>query len=91
MQHCLDANSAAQTMPLPNAEGLNEDLDISIEISAGLAGFLFVLGTEGISWLGTWLQTKIYDVNNKYVSTNVMMSTLRQVAKRRDVVSLGYA
>ena len=54
MQHLLDANSAAEGMPNPNAEGLKGDQGISFEISAGLAGFLFVLGTEGVSWLDTW-------------------------------------
>lgn len=87
MQYYLDANNAAQSMPTLNAEGLNGDQGISFGISAGLAGYLFVLGTEGITWLDTWRQTKIYDVNNKYVPLDVMMSTLRQVAKGREVVN----
>lgn len=91
MQHYLDANSAAETMPRKNAESLNGDQSISFEISAGLAGYLFVLGTEGISWLDTWRQTKIYDVNNKYVTLDIMMSTLRQVAKGREGVPVGHA
>lgn len=91
MQHYLDANSAAETLPHKKTEGFNGDRSISFEISAGLAGYLFVLGTEGISWLDTWRQTKIYDVNNKYVTLDIMMSTLRQVAKGREGVSVGYA
>ena len=91
MQHLLDANSAAEGMPNPNAEGLKGDQSISFEISAGLAGFLFVLGTEGVSWLDTWRQTKIYDVNNKYVSLDIMMSTLRQVAKGHEGVGGSHA
>lgn len=81
MQYYLDANNAAQSMPTPHAEGFNGDSGISFGISAGLAGYLFVLGTKGISWLDTWRQTNVYDVNNKYVSLGIMMSTLSQVAQ----------
>lgn len=50
MQHYLDANSAAETMPSSDAGALIGYLGISFRISAGLAGYLFTLGTEGIGW-----------------------------------------
>ena len=90
MQHYLDLNNAAEIMSNPNVEGLSGDLNISYEISAGLAGFLFVMGTEGVDWLDTWRQTKVFDTNNSYVSLDIMMSTLRQVAKGRETQPHGH-
>ncbi|POS82225.1 hypothetical protein EPUL_006458 [Erysiphe pulchra] len=84
LQHYLDTNSAAEKMPNPSAGSLSGDNKISFEVSAGLAGYLFVLGTDGIKWLDIWRQKKVYDTSNKYVSLDIMMSTLRQVAKGRE-------
>ncbi|KAI0991540.1 hypothetical protein K3495_g16647, partial [Podosphaera aphanis] len=47
------------------------------------------MGTEGIDWLDTWRQTKVYDEKNRYVSLDTMMSTLRQVAKVKEAQSGG--
>lgn len=76
MQHYLSVNSAAESMVthLSKDTGVNPFL-----ILPGYASFLFVLGTEGIPWLDTWRQTKIFDGSNKYVPLEVMMSTLRKV------------
>lgn len=50
-----------------------------------------MIETEGVKWLDTWRQTKIYDIYNKYFSLDITMSTLRQVAKGREVVLVGHA
>lgn len=89
MQHYMDANSAAETMHSISGSGSKGNHDSNFKITPGLAGYLFVLGTESIEWLETWRQTKVYDANNKYVSLDIMMSTLRQVAKGREFHSTG--
>lgn len=50
-------------------------------IPEGLARYMFISGTEEISWLDTWRQTKVYDSENRYVKLDMKMYTLRQVAK----------
>ncbi|VDB90569.1 BgtTE-56084 [Blumeria graminis f. sp. tritici] len=52
-------------------------------LTTGLAGFMFIMGTEDVEWLDTWRQVKFYDSENRYVSLDVMMSTLRQMNKER--------
>lgn len=91
MQHFMDANSAAESMFSTSVDGSKGNHSGNFEVSQGLAGYMFVLGTEGVDWLETWRQTKIYDANNKYVSLDVMMSTLRQVAKGRESQPIGSA
>lgn len=54
---------------------------------AGLAAQFFVLGTEGVNWLDTWRQPKIFDSSNHYVSLEVMMSTLRQAGTSKQRAS----
>ncbi|POS85018.1 hypothetical protein EPUL_003997 [Erysiphe pulchra] len=74
-------------MPPLKAKDLGGDLGMSSGISARLAGCFFVLEIEGISWLETWRQTRVYYANIKYVSLDVMMFTMRKVAKRHEVVN----
>lgn len=76
MQHYLSINSAAESM----ISHSSKDSEINpFLMLRGYASFLFVLGTEGIPWLDTWRQTKIFDGSNKYVPLETMMSTLRKV------------
>ncbi|KAI0991327.1 hypothetical protein K3495_g16860, partial [Podosphaera aphanis] len=48
MQNFLDVNSAAESM-MPTIPGSSKDTQRNIfEISPGFAGFMFIMGTEGI-------------------------------------------
>lgn len=76
MQCYLSINSAAESM-VPHISSNDSGAEM-FSMPAGLAAQFFVLGTEGINWLDTWRQTKIFDSSNHYVSLEVMMSTLRQ-------------
>ncbi|KAI1000333.1 hypothetical protein K3495_g7859 [Podosphaera aphanis] len=89
MQNFLDVNSAAESM-MPTTPGGSKDTQRNIfEISPGFADYMFIMGTEGIDWLDSWRQTKVYDEKNRYVSLDNMMSTLRQVAKVKEAQSGG--
>lgn len=81
LQNLLSINSAAEAL----ADNL-DDKDSEINIYAipdGVARLLFVRGTEGISWLDTWRETKVYGTDSKFVSLDKMMSSLRIAAGSR--------
>ncbi|KAI0997360.1 hypothetical protein K3495_g10822 [Podosphaera aphanis] len=84
MQNYLDVNSAAESMSSTKPESSKDVHRNIFEVNPGFAGYMFILGTEGIEWLNTWRQTKVYDAENRYVSLDTMMSTLRQVAKVKE-------
>lgn len=48
MQHYMDANNAVESMNSTNIDGSKGSHGGKFEISHGLAGDLFVLGTKGI-------------------------------------------
>lgn len=84
MQHYLSVNSAAESMV--SAEKLQDSLN-PFSIPHGLASLLFLLGTENFERLDTWIQTKILDNKNKYVSLELMMLSFRQVGKSKEKTS----
>lgn len=78
LYNLLSLNSAAEAL----ADG-SKDKDSEVNLYAipdGVACLLFVRSTEGIPWLDTWRETKVYGTDSKYVSLDKMMSTLRIAA-----------
>lgn len=83
LQNLLTLNSAAESL-----ETDSQVTDSNTNIYAvpdGLARLLFVRGTEGIPWLDTWRETKVYGTNSKYVPLDKMISTLRVAAGSRSM------
>lgn len=43
------------------------------------------MGTRGIEWLNTWRDTRVFAVDNQYVSLQSLMSSLRAIAGHRSL------
>lgn len=58
LQNLLSLNSAAEALA---EKSTDQDLELNIyAIPDGVARLLFVRGTEGIPWLDTWREAKVY-------------------------------
>lgn len=71
-------------MAVSSAGIKKEDGALEYKISPGVASYLFVLGTIGVEWLDAWRQIKTYGVETRYATLDVLMSSIRQVDKRRE-------
>ncbi|POS81881.1 hypothetical protein EPUL_006516, partial [Erysiphe pulchra] len=81
LQNLLSLNSAAEALV---DESKDKEPEVNIyAIPNGVARLLFVRGTEGISWLDTWREAKVYGADSNYFSLEEMMSSLRIAAGSR--------
>ncbi|KAI0992439.1 hypothetical protein K3495_g15746, partial [Podosphaera aphanis] len=67
------------------ADNLAQQTDIDYHVPKGQAAALFVLGTQNVSWLSTWRDTRAYEAKNTYTDLEAMMSSLRTVAGNRSL------
>lgn len=81
MQNYIDVNSVNESLRPKSLDSSQEKNRDMFTVTSGLAGFMFIMGTEDIEWLDTWRHVKVYEKDNRYFSLDIMMSAQRQVTK----------